>query len=139
MEARKRISNFVTILCTSFTVIMLLYCVLWSDIGVTVRIVFELFAVCAAVSAVIFLTAFIPIQSKMLQMGVYFIETFVTVFVFGGGILKLFPFTWKVLFIIFGMLTAAYLCAAAALMANEKQCSNEINKKIAEMKKTNHH
>ena len=137
MEIRKRISWLVTILCTSFTVIMLLYCVLWPQETMTPRLVYELFAVCAAVSGVVLLTSFLPMQSMMLQMGVYFAETFATVFLFGGGILKLFPFTFKTMLLILGMLTAAYLCVVAAIMTNEKMCSDEINQKIAKMKGKN--
>ena len=49
--------------------------------------------------------------------------------------LRLFPFNLKMCLTVLGMNIAAYLAVVAAVMANEKMCSNEINRKIAEMKK----
>ncbi len=135
MDIRKRISGFFTITCTSFTVIMLLYAALWSKDGIRPQTVFGLFGVCAGVGIIVFLTGFIPFQSVAMEMGVYFIEEFITVFLFGGVVLKLFPFDLKVLLIVIGMLVVAYLVVVAAIMVNEKICSDEINKKLAEMKK----
>ena len=68
-------------------------------------------------------------------MGIYFVAEFVTVFLFGGGFLRLFPFNWKMCLTVLGMNVAAYIVVMAAVLANEKMCSNEINQKIAEMKK----
>ena len=135
MQWKKWFSQFFTIICTSFTVIVLLYCALWADDGVTPRRVFELFAVCAAVSVVVTATSLFRIQSDIVKMGVYFAEEFVTVFLFGGGILRLFPFNWKMCLTVLGMNIVAYLAVMVAVMANEKMCSNEINHKIAEMKR----
>ena len=135
MNVRKRISGFLTITCTSFTVIMLLYAVLWSKDDIKPGTVFGLFGVCAAVGVIITLTSLVKFQSDALEMGVYFIEEFVTVFLFGGVILKLFPFSLRILLIVVGMLLAAYVVVVAAIMVNEKICSNEINKKLAQMKK----
>ena len=135
MDFRKLISGFFTVTCTSFTVIILLYCVLWGDDGISPRRVFELFAVCAVIGAVVVVTSLVPVQSDILRMGIYFAEVFVTVFLFGGGILRLFPFNGKMLLTVLGMTVAAYFVVMAAVMANEKMCSNEINQKIAEMKK----
>lgn len=135
MNPRKFISYFFTVACTSFTVIVLLYCILWSDDGITPRRVFELFAVCAAVSAVVTTTGYFSTQSDIVKMGIFFLEEFATVFLFGGGILRLFPFNLKMFLSVLGMNVAAYIAVMAAVMANEKICSNEINQKIAEMKK----
>lgn len=135
MNLIKRISVFFTVTCTSFTVIILIYCALWPELGLTFRRVYELFAVCAAISLIIIITDFFRIQNLLLLLGIYFIETFATVFLLGGGILKLFPFNLKMLLIVLGMLTAAYVVVVAAAMANEKMCSDEINKKLTEMKK----
>ena len=95
---------------------------------------FELFAVCAVIGAVVVVTSLMPVQSNILRMGIYFVEVFVTVFLFGGGILRLFPFNVKMLLTVLGMTLAAYFVVMAAVMANEKMCSNEINQKIARMK-----
>ena len=135
MNLIKRISVFFTVTCTSFTVIILIYCALWPELGLTFRRVYELFAVCAAISLISRITDFFRIQDLLLLLGRYFIETFATVFLLGGGILKLFPFNLKMLLIVLGMLTAAYVVVVAAAMANEKMCSDEINKKLTEMKK----
>ena len=135
MNLIKRISVFFTVTCTSFTVIILIYCALWPELGLTFRRVYELFAVCAAISLIIIITDLIKIKNLLLLLGIYFIETFATVFLLGGGILKLFPFNLKMLLIVLGMLTAAYVVVVAAAMANEKMCSDEINKKLTEMKK----
>lgn len=135
MNLIKRISVFFTVTCTSFTVIILIYCALWPELGLTFRRVYELFAVCAAISLIIIITDFFRIQNLLLLLGIYFIETFATVFLLGGSILKLFPFNLKMLLIVLGMLTAAYVVVVAAAMANEKMCSDEINKKLTEMKK----
>lgn len=135
MNLIKRISVFFSVTCTSFTVIILIYCALWPELGLTFRRVYELFAVCAAISLIIIITDFFRIQNLLLLLGIYFIETFATVFLLGGGILKLFPFNLKMLLIVLGMLTAAYVVVVAAAMANEKMCSDEINKKLTEMKK----
>ena len=114
---------------------MLLYAVLWSKDDIKPGTVFGLFGVCAAVGVIITLTSLVKFQSDALEMGVYFIEEFVTVFLFGGVILKLFPFSLRILLIVVGMLLAAYVVVVAAIMVNEKICSNEINKKLAQMKK----
>ena len=135
MEIRKIISIFFTLSCTSFTVIILLYCILWREDGITPQTVFKLFAVCAAVGVVVTVTTLFRIQSDVAKMGIYFAEEFVTVFLFGGGMLRLFPFNLKMFLTVLGMNIAAYLAVVAAVMANEKMCSNEINRKIAEMKK----
>ena len=46
-------------------------------------------------------------------------------------------FSIGVLLSVFGMLAAAYVMVVAAVMVNEKLCSQEINHKLAEMKKHN--
>ena len=119
MNIRKRISGFLTITCTSFTVIKLLYAVLWSKDDIKPGTVFGLFGVCAAVGVIITLTSLVKFQSDALEMGVYFIEEFVTVFLFGGVILKLFPFSLRILLIVVGMLLAAYVVVVAAIMVSE--------------------
>ena len=135
MNVRKYISAFLTITCTSFTVIMLLYCTLWSKDSIAPKTVFGLFGVCFAVGTAVLLTSFLPLQSDALRMGLYFAEEFVVVFLFGGVILRLFPFSLKMMLTVLGMLTAAYVVVMAAIMANEKICSDEINKKLTQMKK----
>ena len=72
------------------------------------------------------------------RLGIDFLDTFVTVYIFGGCVLKLFRFNLRMLLIVFGMTLAAYTCVFIAIMVNEKICSDEINNKLAEMKKNRH-
>ena len=72
MEIRKIISVFFTLSCTSFTVIILFYCILWREDGITPQTVFKLFAVCAAVGVVVTVTTLFRIQSDVAKMGIYF-------------------------------------------------------------------
>ena len=137
MKIRKKISTFFTVTFPSFTVIMLLYAALWSENGISARTVYELFSVCAVIGVVVLLTDLIPVQSVIVRLAINFLDAFLTVFLFGGCVLKLFPFSIGVLLSVFGMLAAAYVMVVAAVMVNEKLCSQEINHKLAEMKKHN--
>ena len=137
MKLRKHISCFFTVTFTSFTVIMLLYATLWSENGISPRTVYGLFSVCAVIGVAVLLTDLIPIQSVIVRLAINFLDAFLTVFLFGGCVLKLFPFSVGVLLSVFGMLTAAYAVVVAAVMVNEKLCSEEINHKLAEMKNQN--
>ena len=135
MDIRKKISEFLTITCTSFTVILLLYCVLWGKGGVYPVTLYRLCALCAMIGGVVTLTGFLPLQSDAVKLAIYFAEEFVIVFFVGGLAMKLFPFDLIILLAVLGMSAAAYLCVVAAIIVNEKICSEEINKKLAQMKK----
>lgn len=139
MQWKKRFSGFFTITCTSFTIIVLLYTVLsgFMDVPVNAKEIFVLFSVCAMVALVIFLTDFIPIKSISLRFAINFLDVFLTVFLFGGGLLGMFPFTWKIMLIVFGMLTVAYIGVVAVMFINEQITAADINKKILEMKNKN--
>ena len=139
MTMKKRINGFLNVTCTSFTIVALIYTLLANSIGadLTERSILSLFAVCAAVGAVIFITDFIPVQSLILRLGIDFIDVTATVFLFGGVVLRLFPFDAGIILIVFGMLTAAFAGAAALAIANERISSDAINQKIAEMKGRN--
>ena len=136
MEIRKKISGFITLTCVSFTIITLLYIALaeWMDADLTRVRIFCLFAVCAMVGAVILVTDFIPVGSLLLRLLIDFVDVALTVFLFGGVVLKLFPFHAKIIFTVFGMLTAAFAGAAALAIVNDRLASQAINQKIAEMK-----
>lgn len=136
MEWKKRISRAFTITCTSFTIIMVMYTLLaeWMDAPVNERAIYVLFAVCAMTSIVITLTDFIPISSAWLRYLINFLDVFLTVFLFGGGVLGMFSFTWKLALTVFGMLTVAYGGVVAAMLLSEQISAADINHKISEMK-----
>lgn len=136
MEWKKRISQAFTITCTSFTIIMVMYTLLaeWMDAPVNERAIYVLFAVCAMTSIVITLTDFIPISSAWLRYLINFLDVFLTVFLFGGGVLGMFSFTWKLALTVFGMLTVAYGGVVAAMLLSEQISAADINHKISEMK-----
>lgn len=140
MNFKKKIAYFFTMTCTSFTIIMLLYAALSDIMGAPVSstAVYALFAVCAMVSLVIVITSFIPIKSEPIKYLLNFIEVFLTVFLFGGGVFGIFPFTWDIMLIVFGMLSAAYVGVVVVLLVSEQITASDINKKISEMKKQNH-
>lgn len=138
---KKKIGYFFSITCISFTIIMLLYAILSKVMNATVNdiAIYMLFAICAMVSLAILITdRFIPAQSIPLRMLIDFIDVFFTVFLFGGGVLRMFPFTWDIMPFVFIMLTVAYFGCLAILWINEQIISVGINKKISEMKKGNH-
>lgn len=136
MDWKKRISQAFTITCTSFTIIMLLYTLLsgWMNAPVNERAIYVLFAVCAMTSVVITLTDFIPINSAWLRYLINFLDVFLTVFLFGGGVLGMFSFTWKLALTVFGMLTVAYGGVVAAMLLSEQISAADINHKLSEMK-----
>ncbi|MDD6396093.1 MAG: hypothetical protein PUB37_07975 [Firmicutes bacterium] len=140
MNFKKRIGYFFTMTCTSFTIIMLLYAALSGVMNAPVgaKAVYALFAVCAMVSLVIVITSFIPIKSEPVKYLINFIDVFLTVFLFGGGVLGVFPFTWNIMLIVFGMLSAAYVGVVVVLLVSEQITASDINKKISEMKKQHH-
>ena len=139
MEWKKRISWAFTITCTSFTIIMVLYTLLagWMDAPINERAIYVLFAVCAMTSVVIMLTNFIPINATWLRYLINFLDVFLTVFLFGGGVLGMFSFTWKIALTVFGMLTVAYGGVIAVILLNEQLSAANINNQISEMKHKN--
>ena len=140
MNKRIRISEFFTILCTSFTIITMAYILLsdFMDAIVNTEEILKLFGICAMVSLVIFITDSIPITNLPLRLLINFLDVFLTVFLFGGGILKMFPFEWEIMLIVFGMLSAAYIGVIIVMIINEQIKAADINSKISEMKKENH-
>lgn len=140
MNKRIRISEFFTILCTSFTIITMAYILLsdFMDAVVNTEAILKLFGICAMVSLVIFITDSIPITNLPLRLLINFLDVFLTVFLFGGGILKMFPFEWKIVLTVFGMLSAAYIGVITVMIINEQIKAADINNKISEMKKENH-
>lgn len=140
MDKRIRISEFFTILCTSFTIITMAYILLsdFMDAVVNTEEILKLFGICAMVSLVIFITDSIPITNLPLRLLINFLDVFLTVFLFGGGILKMFPFEWKIVLTVFGMLSAAYIGVIIVMIINEQIKAADINNKISEMKKENH-
>lgn len=139
MQWKKRLSQFFTITCTSFTIIMMTYAVLseWMGAALTVERIFMLFYVCMMTAFVIFLTDFVQIKNTHIRFAINFLDVFLTVFLFGGGMLGMFPFTWKIMFTVFGMLTLAYVGVIAVMVINEQITAADINKKISEMKHKN--
>ena len=139
MQMRKKISVFFIMTCASFTIIMLIYTALaeWMKADLTQSRIFALFGVCAMVAAVISATDFSPAQSVLVRLAIDFADVFLTVFLLGGGVMKLFTFNMKTMLTVFGMLSAAFVGVAALVLANEIIHSGEINQKIAEMKRKN--
>jgi hypothetical protein len=116
---------------------MLLFTLLAKPMGATLNAtaVYLLFAVCVMVSIAVVLASFIPIKSEPLKYLVYFIVVFLTVFLFGGGVLEMFPFKWYYILIVFGMLSVAYVGVVVVLLISEQMTAVNLNKKISEMKK----
>lgn len=139
MDTKKRISYFFTMTCTSFTIILLLYTILSKkmDAVINAKAIYMLFATCTMTSLVIIITSFIPIKNEPLRYLINFMDVFLTVFLFGGGVLRVFPFTWDIMLIVFGMLSAAYVGVLLSLLLSEQVTALDINKKISEMKKQN--
>lgn len=139
MDTKKRISYFFTMTCTSFTIILLLYTILSKKIDAVInaKAIYMLFATCTMTSLVITITSFIMIKSEPIKYLISFMEVFLTVFLFGGGVLGVFPFTWEIMLIVFGMLSAAYVGVLLSLLLSEQVTALDINKKISEMKKQN--
>ncbi len=140
MNKRIRMGEFFTILCTSFTIITMAYILLsdFMDAVVNTEEILKLFGICAMVSLVIFITDSIPITNLPLRLLINFLDVFLTVFLFGGGILKMFPFEWEIMLIVFGMLSVAYVGVITVMIINEQIKAADINSKISEMKKENH-
>ena len=115
MKMKQKFRDFFSVTCVSFTIIMLIYTALsdWMNADLTRGSIFSLFAVCAIAGAVIFVTDFIPVGSLLLRLGIDFIDVALTVFIFGGVILKLFSFNSKTILVVTGMLMAAFVGAAA--------------------------
>ncbi len=137
MQWKKWFSQFFTIICTSFTVIMLLYAGLaeWMDAALTVTRVFGLFGICAMVALLIFLTDFIPFKTRQTRLAVNFLDVCIAVFGFGGDILKIVPFSRPIVLTVLGMSCAAYVGVIAIMFVNEQIAANDINRKLSEMKK----
>ncbi len=108
------------------------------DAVVNAEAILKLFGTCAMVSLVIFITDSIPITNLPLRLLINFLDVFLTVFLFGGGILKMFPFEWEIMLIVFGMLSVAYVGVITVMIINEQIKAADINSKISEMKKENH-
>lgn len=137
MKMKQKFRDFFSVTCVSFTIIMLIYTALsdWMNADLTRGSIFSLFAVCAIAGAVIFVTDFIPVGSLLLRLEIDFIDVALTVFIFGGVILKLFSFNSKTILVVTGMLMAAFVGAAALSILSDRLSSQAINQKIAEMKK----
>lgn len=137
MNWKQRFSQFFTIVCTSFTVIMLLYAGLaeWMHADLTVPRIFGLCAICAMVAFLVFLTDFIPFKANHTRMAVNFLDVCTAVFGFGGGILKIVPFSLPIVLTVLGMSCAAYAGVIAVMFVNEQIAANDINRKLSEMKR----
>ncbi len=137
MRWKKRWSQFFTTVCTSFTIVVLLYVALadWMEADVTVRSIWDLFAICAAVGVVIFLTDLLPVRSVPLRLVIAFFDVCATVFLVGGAVLKFIPLDAAIILTVLGMICAAYVAVFAVSIVNERIAAADINHKVMEMKK----
>ena len=137
MRWKKRWSQFFTTVCTSFTLVVLLYVALadWMEADVTVRSIWDLFAICAAVGVVIFLTDLLPVRSVPLRLVIAFFDVCATVFLVGGAVLKFIPLDAAIILTVLGMICAAYVAVFAVSIVNERIAAADINHKVMEMKK----
>ena len=137
MRWKKRWSQFFTTVCTSFTLVVLLYVALadWMEADVTVRSIWDLFAICAAVGVVIFLTDLLPVRSVPLRLVIAFFDVCATVFLVGGAVLKFIPLDAAIILTVLGMICAAYAAVFAVSIVNERIAAADINHKVMEMKK----
>lgn len=137
MQWRKRWSQFFTTVCTSFTIVVMLYATLadWMGADVTVRSIWDLFAICAAVGVVLFLTDILPVRSVPLRLAIAFFDVCATVFLVGGAVLKFIPLDPPIILTVLGMICAAYAAVFAVSIVNERIAAADINHKVMEMKK----
>lgn len=138
MDLKKKLSRFFITTSTSFSVIMLLYTALVEplDAELSVAAVWKLFATCAMVSLVIFITDFFFVSdNKMMYLVISFLEVFLTVFLFGGKLLGLFTFNWQMFLVVLGMLSLAYAGVVVVILIGEQMTADDINQKITQMKK----
>ena len=137
MRWKKRWSQFFTTVCTSFTLVVLLYVALadWMEADVTVRSIWDLFAICAAVGVVIFLTDLLPVRSVPLRLVIAFFDVCATVFLVGGAVLKFIPLDAAIILTVLGMICAAYVAVFAVSIVNERIAAADIKHKVMEMKK----
>ncbi len=140
MKWKNILSDHITITCTSFTIITLLFTIL-SNVGivdeVTGEVIYKLFIVCFSVSSAIYITSLIHIDSVILTCIVNFIDVVAMVFIVGGVILKVFSFTWPDILIALGMLSLAYFGTLALFFLKENITAGHINREISEFHKKN--
>ena len=120
MRWKKRWSQFFTTVCTSFTIVVMLYATLadWMGADVTVRSIWDLFAICAAVGVVIFLTDLLPVRSVPLRLAIAFFDVCATVFLVGGAVLKFIPLDAAIILTVLGMICAALIMTLGSTLAD---------------------
>lgn len=135
----KNFKYYLTICCTSFTVVTLIL----SVINISVDLMssntwmnnIELFIVCFFITMLMMFTDMLTKNSNIfLGILVHLVDVFVPVFGIGGFIFGWFPISWYWVGIVSGLLIVIYFSIYGIMLLQVKNTSDGINKKILERK-----
>ncbi|OEH84157.1 hypothetical protein BHU72_12175 [Desulfuribacillus stibiiarsenatis] len=132
-ELKKRIIET----CISFTSVLLIYSLL-GEIGITLKVqnytVFQLFGISAVIAMVMFFTDQIPFKTVYTWIAVSIADIFVVVFVLGGLIFQMFPFTPFILLVVSMMIIVVYFVVFGVMVIKNQVDAHSINKKLLAMR-----
>lgn len=142
MSILKRIPQYIIMCCVSFTVCVMILSAIhtWYDLMATVAWVanFELFAVCLAITILMFFTdSFTENLPLPVVSLIQFADVILCVFGLGGLVFDWFPINFHWFVIVFAIDAVIYLLVFLVMYYVNSRLSNEINEKIKERK--NHH
>ncbi len=129
MERKKNIMEFLLTDCVSFTALLLILSLLNMEEMLTARQILECFVCTSAVAGLIALTGLLKIESFLLGVLVNWLDVILVV-ALCGRLFRWFPFEWRILLRVFGILTAVFVVTAAVIVFQNEIYARRINEQI---------
>lgn len=129
MEQKKNIMEFLLTDCVSFTALLLILSLLNMEEMLTARQILECFVCTSAVAGLIALTGLLKIESFLLGVLVNWLDVILVV-ALCGRLFRWFPFEWRILLRVFGILTAVFVITAAVIVFQNEIYARRINEQI---------
>lgn len=125
--------EFVLTDCVSFTALLLILSILNMEEMLSARQIIQCFVCTSAVAGLIALTGRLRIESFLLAILANWLDVTVVV-ALCGWLFRWFPFEWKILLQVFGILTAVFVITAAVIVFQNEIYARRINERIRKEK-----
>lgn len=127
----KNLKLFLTIICTSFTLVImfnvLLHYFCLSDLNFTIENILEIFMICVLIAAISVSIAYIPLMRDHLFISCYVVMCLIAI---AGEYFLTQNFYWNDIFIEIFFLSLVYLGVWFCLYIGDERCARLINKEI---------
>ena len=129
MERKKNFVEFLLTDCVSFTALLLILSLLNEKEMLAARQIIECFACTSAAAGLIALTGLLRIESFLVGLLVNWLDV-TAVVALCGRLFRWFPFEWRILLQVFGILTAVFVITAAVIVFQNEIYARRINERI---------